>query len=187
MVVDVGPIECHLAARYVVEVAQELAVVHGVAPFHGGVRPDNILIDEAGVAQLGGSKPSLVGEAPNSPVVEELLDVSGVVDCLAPEQALTACKADLRSDIYSLGCTFYYLLTGRPPFSDGTLSERLLKHQTTMPESIGKIRPVVPLELIRICEKMLAKRPNDRYQTAQEVIAAIANWRANLPDADSDR
>jgi len=186
MVVDVGPLECRRAAGLVAEVARELTGVHNVASFHGGVRPDKIFIDQSGVARLGGTKPLSVGETADNPVVEEFVDVSSIADYLAPELAITSFKADLRSDIYSLGCTFYFLLTGRPPYSSGTLSEKLLMHQTAMPESIAKIRPEVPLELIRICEKMLAKRPNERYETTQEVIAAIANWRAKLPRAGAD-
>ncbi|HEY4759358.1 MAG TPA: hypothetical protein VIH42_02130, partial [Thermoguttaceae bacterium] len=83
---------------------------------------------------------------------------------------------DHRADIYSLGCTLYFLLVGHPPFPEGTLTERILKHQTEQPLSISAQRPDVPSSLIEICKKMMAKRPADRYQTAAELIEVLASW-----------
>jgi serine/threonine protein kinase len=106
-------------------------------------------------------------------------NVLGTADYLAPEQALNSHKADKRADIYSLGCTFYYLLTGHPPFPDGTISERLLKHQVEQAPSIFKDRPDAPSVLVNICNRMMAKRPEDRYQTAGEVAERLAEWLAD--------
>jgi len=178
MVIDIGPLEYDRAARYIEEVARELMEMHGLGQCHGSVRPDNIFIDDARTARLG---PALGipkdDEVSLTTVNEEI--VLGMVDYLAPELALICHEGNHRADIYSLGCTFYYLLTGRPPFSEGSISERLLKHQTAMPEPIGKVRPDAPDGLIRICEKMLAKKPNERYQTPAEVVAAMISWRGH--------
>ena len=100
--------------------------------------------------------------------------VLGSVDYLSPEQALGTPGFDHRADIYSLGCTFYFLLTGHPPFPDGTLPERILKHQTQQPRSIRSQRPNMPPELVDICAKMMAKRPEDRFQLAAEISRRIA-------------
>jgi eukaryotic-like serine/threonine-protein kinase len=106
-------------------------------------------------------------------------NVLGTADYLAPEQALNSHEADSRSDIYSLGCTLYFLLTGSPPFPEGSISERLLKHQTARPESIFKVRPDAPPSLVEICESMMSKKPTDRPQTAGEVAAILKDWLAD--------
>ncbi len=179
MVYDVGPLEFSRAARYVEEVALALDATRETTQVHGGVRPDNIFVDDGGMAVLGSSMRSNVGGAEIAPAqAESLADPTGLADYLAPELADGSSEIDQRSDIYALGCTFYYLLTGQPPFSQGTISERLVKHQTIMPVSISKIRPDTPIGLIKICEKMLAKKPIERFQSSREVTTAIADWRA---------
>lgn len=103
-------------------------------------------------------------------------DVVGVADYLAPEQALDSERIDGRADIYSLGCTLYFLLVGQAPFPTGTITERLLKLQIAEPQPIGDIRPDVPAALVKICETMMAKKPSYRYQSAAEVISDITTW-----------
>lgn len=101
-------------------------------------------------------------------------NVMGGADYLAPELALNSHKADQRADIYSLGCCLFFMLTGRPPFEGGSISEILLKLQTELPTSPHAINPMVPESLADICLKMMAKKPSDRYQTIQELKAALA-------------
>jgi serine/threonine protein kinase len=143
-------------------VASQLSVLHRSGDFHRNVRPENIYLDVTGRACL------ISGD--NDPAS------SGCADYLAPEQALNADRVDERSDIYSLGCTMYFLLTGQPPFPDGTVSERLRQHQIATPVPIASVRPDVPQELAAICERMLAKQPKERYQTAAEVVEATQQW-----------
>lgn len=185
MVIDIGPLECDRAARFIEEVARDLTEMHDLGQLHGGVRPDNIFIDEAKTARLGPRLGMLTIDEESSKTASEQVALS-LVDYLAPELALTSHQGNHRADIYSLGCTFYYLLTGRAPFPSGTISERLLKHQTTMPEPIGKLRPDVPVGLVQICNKMLAKKPIERYQTPKEVAAAIVCWLGETPQTDVD-
>jgi serine/threonine-protein kinase len=101
--------------------------------------------------------------------------VVGTPDYVAPEQALDSREADIRSDLYSLGCTFYYLLTGQPPFPGGTIMRKLLDHQQSEPKPLEELRPEVPKGVVAIVRKMMAKRPQDRYQAPEEVAAAIAD------------
>src|SRR5207245_5234288 len=95
---------------------------------------------------------------------------------VAPEQALNSRDADIRSDIYSLGCTLYFLLAGRPPHQAASLTELLLKHQLHEPMPIEDIRQDVPAGLRSVLTKMLAKKPGDRYQTPQQVVEALAPY-----------
>ena len=104
---------------------------------------------------------------------DDAYEMLGIADYLAPENALASQRADGRADIYSLGCILYYLLTGHPPFPDGTISERLLKHQVEKPPGILKDRPNAPSKLLEICEKMMAKAPQERYQSTDELLADL--------------
>ncbi len=99
--------------------------------------------------------------------------VMGTVDYMAPEQAMDAHSADTRADLYSLGCTFYFLLTGQVPFPGGSAMEKLLKHQSQQPRPVEELRPDTPSVVAAILNKLMAKRPEDRYQTPAEVVADL--------------
>jgi len=105
-------------------------------------------------------------------------NVIGTADYLAPEQALNSHAVDPRADIYGLGGTFYFALTGHPPFPEGTLAQRIAKHQTELPPSILAERPDCPRELLDTCAKMMQKKPEDRFQSCREVADALENWLA---------
>lgn len=98
--------------------------------------------------------------------------IVGTIDYLAPEQARDSAKADIRSDIYSLGCTLYEMLSGHPPFK-GTVTELVFKHAEEMPEDIRAINSAVPPGLGFVLKKMMAKKPADRYQTPTELLADL--------------
>jgi len=99
--------------------------------------------------------------------------IMGTPDYIAPEQALTPQTADIRADIYSLGCTLYHLLTGRTPFPDGTALQKLILHQERKPIALKALRPDVPEGLVAVVERMLAKEPAKRYQTPAEVALTL--------------
>jgi serine/threonine-protein kinase len=99
----------------------------------------------------------------------------GTADYLAPEQAMDATLVDIRADIYSLGCSFWYLLTGQPPFPGGSLLQKLLKHREASPVPIHQLRPDIPPALEPILAKMMAKKPEDRYRTPASAAAALGS------------
>ncbi|MGE3809638.1 MAG: hypothetical protein AB7K24_33655, partial [Gemmataceae bacterium] len=99
--------------------------------------------------------------------------VIGTPDYIAPEQTLDSHCVDIRADIYSLGCTFYYLLAGKPPFGDYRLMQKLMMHQTKDPKAINELRPEVPQYVADVVHKLCAKKPEDRYQTPLELATAL--------------
>ena len=105
----------------------------------------------------------------------------GTVDYMAPEQASNPKNADHRSDIYSLGCTLFYVLTGRPPFTGETLIERLIAHREQPVPRLSVIRPDVPATLDLVIERMLAKSPADRFASLGELIAELEAFRSGSP------
>jgi serine/threonine-protein kinase len=178
-----GPLDVKTAAQHIEEVARQLVEIHSSGELYRDVRPEHIFVDKTGVAKLAVLQISSLDEADTSSLNAEAEEaVLGSADFLAPEATLQSQSYDARSDIYSLGCTMYFLLTGRPPFPNGSISERLLKHQTATPATIQSLRPDAPLALISMCEKMMAKKPNERFQTAKEVHDTIAAWRTENED-----
>lgn len=99
--------------------------------------------------------------------------IIGTADYLSPEQARSAHTVDIRGDIYSLGCTFYYLLTRRPPFPTGSLMQKLIQHQQAEPEAIEYLRTDLPAGARAILRRMLAKKPEDRFQTPAALSLAL--------------
>ena len=97
----------------------------------------------------------------------------GTFDYISPEQARDPRNADIRSDIYSLGCTFYFMLTGRPPFPEGTVLQKLLQHHSDPPPDVRQHREDLPEEANRIMQKMMAKDPSNRYLDPGELIADL--------------
>jgi serine/threonine-protein kinase len=119
------------------------------------------------------------------PVMAENLakGVIGTADYLSPEQARNAQAVDIRGDIYSLGCTFYYLLTGQAPFPEGTLMQKLMQHQSVEPAGVGQFREDVPSEVVLILKRMMAKRPESRFQTPAAVALALLPFARNVESA----
>ena len=111
--------------------------------------------------------------------------VVGTADYMAPEQALNFSEVDGRADIYSLGATFYMLLSGEPPFQGDPLTAKLIAHQVKEPTPIRSLRPDVPAEMAAVVAKMMAKKPEDRYQSPGAVVEALAPWSRALSASES--
>jgi serine/threonine protein kinase len=169
-----GPLPYGLAADYVAQAAVGLEHAHEAGIVHRDIKPANLLVDRAGtvkVLDLG----LACFRAEIRPVPEFARDeqVLGTAAYFAPEQAVNSQTVDGRADIYGLGCTLYYLLTGHPPFRGETPLE--LKQ---VAPSILVDRPDAPAPLVAICTRMMEKRPEDRFQTACEVVTALGRWLA---------
>jgi serine/threonine protein kinase len=180
MVSGQGPLDYDTAADYIAQVANGLQHAHEMGLVHRDIKPANCLVDRHNTVKLldlGLAK--LIEDDQTSLTMANEENVLGTADYLAPEQALNSHEADNRSDIYSLGCTLYFLLTGGPPFPEGSISERLLKHQTAKPESIFKTRPDAPPSLVDICETMMSKKPDERFQSAGDVAERLKEWLAD--------
>jgi serine/threonine protein kinase len=184
---EAGKLDAETAAGYVLQAARGLKFAHERGMIHRDVKPENLLLNAQGivkVADLGlvkhadGHETNLSGAAnANAGANDTQLNVSmGTPAYMPPEQAADAAHVDQRADIYSLGCTLYDLLTGRPPFTGKTAVEVITKHQReqiTPPEMVVKN---VPLSLSQILLKMVAKKPDQRYQTMNEVILALEDF-----------
>ncbi len=172
-----GVLPVHVAAQCVMQTAEGLAAAHEAGLIHRDIKPSNLLVDPKGdvrILDLGLAR--IVDDDEPSLTLVHDSKMIGTVDYLAPEQARNSHHIDQRADLYSLGCTMYFLLTGRPPFDDGTLTQRVIEHQTKLPVDIRQRRCDCPAELAFICHKLLAKKPEERFQSAQEVVDAMRNW-----------
>ena len=180
---DKGPLELDNTAEFFRQAALGLDNAHKNGLIHRDVKPGNLLIDRTDVVKvldLGLARFSEVTDD-NPLTLAHDEQVLGTADYLAPEQAMDSHTADHRADIYGLGCTAYFALTGYPPFREGTLTQRLMFHQTKEPPAISDARPEVAetkrgIELVKIVSQMMAKKPDERFQTMDEVAAALARW-----------
>jgi len=146
---------------------------------HSALTTHQVKILDLGLARLGkvvrGLAPGrLLAGLSSASLTPAGAVMMGTPDFLAPEQALDFRQADHRADIYSLGCTLFFLLEGQPPFPGGTVAGKLLRHHQTAPPALEKGRGGVPAEVAAVVRKMLAKDPADRFQTAAEVMDALA-------------
>jgi len=174
-----GPISVEKAVNYVLQAAKGLEAAHKKGIVHRDIKPANLLLDtegtvkilDMGLARLGG-----VGDDAPQADLTSTGTIMGTVDYMAPEQALDTKTADARADIYALGCSLHYLLTGKATYEGDTLMKKLLAHREQPIPSLHAARPEVPAELEAVYNKMLAKRVEDRYQTMMEVISDLEPW-----------
>jgi serine/threonine-protein kinase len=189
-----GPLEVGLACDYVAQTARGLQCAHAAGMVHRDVKPANILVQRRGGAD---GAPGLVKigdfglarlQAPaagddSHPGTICVRDnaVMGTPDYLSPEQARNLHATDIRSDLYSLGCTFYFLLTGQVPFPGGGAVDKLIRHSCEEPKPLAELRPDVPPAVVAIVRKLMAKDPADRFQTPAELVAALEPFAVSGP------
>ncbi len=170
-----GPLRIGDAVSYTMQIASALAHAWEREVVHRDIKPSNILITPDGQAKLvdmGLARLEYLGQAGHDETATGV--TLGTFDYISPEQARNPRDADTRSDIYSLGCTLFFMLTGRPPFIEGTVVQKLLAHQSDAIPDVRELRPDVPDQLAAILMTMLAKRPEDRFDTPLDLSAALA-------------
>jgi hypothetical protein len=169
-----GPLPVREACELARQAALGLQHAHERGMVHRDVKPHNLLLTPGGqVKILDFGLARVVEEGGAGALTLPSGTLLGTPDYVAPEQARDPGRADIRADIYSLGCTLYHLLTGRPPFPAGTALQKLLAHQEYSPPPLETARGDVPQELTRVLERMLAKDPARRYATPADVAADL--------------
>lgn len=181
-----GPLPVDQACDYIRQAALGLQHAHERGLVHRDIKPHNLLVTEQGgivkVLDLGLSRlrEGVAAIEPSRLLTKEG-DIMGTPEYMSPQQALDAHKADIRSDIYSLGCTFYFLLAGRPPFRGKISTEIILKHLHEEPPALDALRSGVPPPVLAIVQRMMTKGVDERYQTPAEVANALAPFCASKP------
>ncbi|MBO0700316.1 MAG: serine/threonine protein kinase [Zavarzinella sp.] len=177
LVREQGPLPVEQACEYIRQAALGLEYAHAQGLIHRDIKPSNLLVQQTttgpqvkmldfGLSLASTGDVPAAGQVPNT--------VLGTPDYVSPDQIRNQHEVDGRSDLYSLGCTFYYLLTGEPPFPGGTPLEKVIRHQQDAPVSVQTRRPDVPEAVAAIVHKLLAKNPKWRYQKAGELATELA-------------
>jgi serine/threonine-protein kinase len=186
LVRDLGPLPVGQACEFARQAALGLEHAHALCIVHRDIKPSNLLVQppvggtlalggivkitDFGLARLGEDAESLAGDESNPPAGNTVM---GTPDYLSPEQARGLAGADIRSDLYSLGCTLYFLLTGEVPFPGGSPLEKLERHASVEPEPVEQLRPVVPPGVAALVRRLMAKDPADRPQTPAELVETL--------------
>lgn len=174
-----GPLDVTRASHYVSQAALGLQHAHEAGWVHRDIKPGNLLLDRTGTVKILDMGLARFFRSTQGDGLTEKYDsnsVLGTADYLAPEQAINSTDVDIRADIYALGATLYFLLTGRAPFEQGTVAEKLLAHQMRDPVLVTQLRPEVPKSLDAVIRKMMAKKPVLRYQVPLAVVEALQPW-----------
>jgi serine/threonine protein kinase/putative intracellular protease/amidase len=180
-----GPLSPGHAAHFGRQAAMGLQHAFEQGMVHRDIKPQNLMLTRQGQVKIldfglarlarervGNDQRSVSG-------ITEAGACLGTPDYIAPEQASDARRADIRADIYSLGCTLYYLMLGRVPFPEGSAIEKLVAHVEQTPSPLHELRSEVPLKLSQIVAKMMAKDPAERFQTPAEVVEALTPFAAS--------
>ena len=187
-----------LAIQFVVQAARALEYAHAQGVVHRDIKPANLLVDEAdtlkvldmGLARIEEElRPAQApAESPGQPSVGVSPDLThagllGTVDFMAPEQAADPRQGSAQADMYSLGCTLYFLLTGYPIYGGATQAERIDAHRTRPIPALADVRPDIPPCLQDVFARLVAKNPSARFSSMAEVVEALADCLAETPSA----
>jgi serine/threonine protein kinase len=170
-----GPMDLLRSSHYIRQAAVGLQHLDEAGLVHRDIKPGNLLLDRQGtikILDMGLARSFREGGDSVTKQFDEK-SVLGTADYLAPEQAMCSSEVDIRADIYSLGATWYYLLSGHAPFEEGTITQKLLWHQMRQPKPLLSYRADLPPEILAVVEKMMSKEAKERYQKPAEVVQAL--------------
>lgn len=173
LVREEGPFDPSRAVDMAIQVAEALEHASERNVVHRDIKPSNIVVTPGGrarIVDMGLARLHQMGGDAELTVSGMTL---GTFDYISPEQARDPRDADVRSDLYSLGCTMFFMLAGRPPFAEGTMVQKLLQHQQAEPPAIDEIRRDVPRSLAEIVLRLMEKDPAERYQRPADLVAAL--------------
>lgn len=172
-----GPLDPNRAGNYLYQSALGLKHAHDSGLIHRDVKPANILIDREGTVKILDMGLARFFNDHDDMITKKYDEtVLGTADYLSPEQAIDSHNVDIRSDIYGLGCTFYYVLTGHPPFGDGSVAQKLIWHQTRTPKPLAEMRDGIPVELSAIIAKCMMKKVDDRFASPEALVASLERY-----------
>jgi serine/threonine-protein kinase len=193
LVQQAGPLPLDVAGDFVLQIAQGLGHAHERNLTHGDLKPANLLVTRT-LSQVAATAPatsarSVLSAAANGGALVKInnlglafLQAPGAEsaasqvspDYLAPERCQAGGKGDIRADLYSLGCVWYFLLTGKVPFPGGKAAEKMRRHLSEEPAPVASLRKDAPAGTVAVLGKLLAKRPEQRYQSPAELMQALA-------------
>lgn len=168
-----GRVPVERTVEIIRQIARALDHAHTLGIVHRDIKPSNILMRRDGTATLTDlGLARAIDETAASGITRAGYTV-GTVDYMAPEQARSSKAADVRSDLYSLGCTWFHTVTGQVPFNDGDLTNKLRAHAQNPPPDPRGVVPEIPAGVAAVLQRMMAKKPEDRYQTPAELLADL--------------
>jgi serine/threonine protein kinase len=179
-----GPLSVPDTARVFADVIAGLAHAHAAGLIHRDLKPSNIMVTPEGHGKiLDFGLALLMGEAlPADPsVVGGHGYILGTMDYIAPEQSTNSTDVGPWSDLYAAGCSMYYALTGAPPFPGGTSQQKIRWHRTEDPPPVNMLNPAVPVEVARLVEKLMAKKPAERPRDAEAIRGFLLRWAGEPP------
>jgi serine/threonine-protein kinase len=190
LLLERGALAIDTACRYVAQLAQGLWHISSMGLVHRDVKPGNILVTEDGSAvklvDLGLARFDHPNWDESAGDLTQVGIMIGTPDYVSPEQIRDSRSVDIRSDLYSLGCTFYHMLTGRSPFDGPDIRDKLYLHQATEPAPVEHLRSDVPAGVAAVVRKLMAKKPRDRYQDPGELAATLRPYLLHLGETMTD-
>jgi serine/threonine protein kinase/Leucine-rich repeat (LRR) protein len=183
IVKSIGPLSLEQALNYILQSARGLEAAHAQGIIHRDIKPANLLLDKKGIVKvldLGIARLTDDDDGSHQAELTSMGMVLGTPAYMAPEQALDPKTADVRADIYALGCSLFYFLTGKSAYEGDTMLKRLVAHREQPIPSLRTIRRDIPEQVEALFRKMIAKNPEDRYQTMTEVIEALESCGRSL-------
>jgi serine/threonine-protein kinase len=177
IILEHGKIAPNQAVHYALQIAEGLEVCHAQGLFHGLLKPSNIMVnDDHKVFILDFGIGSLLAETEGESLVDTMSTSNSVtsgLDFAAPESIMDPQNLTPAGDQYSLGCILYYILTNQLPFPDGSVAEKMMAQQTKDPTPVRELNPDVPADLAAIIERLMKKKPEDRYASTKELVQVL--------------